>query len=100
MKINISCLRVAILLTVIVIFWFSWAPKVESSPSPRRRDGGGKKPNVRGGSKTSGSKKSSDVYKSKSSKKSFLKKNWKKAVAFGAGAYVGNKVSKKVRKIF
>ena len=31
-----------------------------------------------------------------SSRKSFAQKNWKKAVAFGAGAYIGYKVSSKV----
>ena len=103
MKINISCLRVAILLTLIVIFWFSWAPQVESSPSPKRRGVGGTR-RYGGGSSSSSSRsncsgrrsKNSDGYRSKSSKKCFLKKHWKKAAAFGAGAYVGHKVSKKV----
>ena len=31
-----------------------------------------------------------------SSRKSFAKKNWKNAVAFGAGAYIGYKISSKV----
>ena len=31
-----------------------------------------------------------------SSRKSFAQKHWKKAVAFGAGAYIGYKVSSKV----
>ena len=114
MKMNISCLWPAIFLTFIVIFVFSWAPQVESSPSPRRRGGGGGSSygGVRSsyssgsysrgwGSKSSSSSgsygsKVSGGYKSKGSKKSFLKKHWKKAAAFGAGAYVGHKVSKKV----
>jgi len=33
-------------------------------------------------------------------KKGFFRKNWKKAVAFGAGAYVGHKVAKNVHKLF
>ena len=109
-----SSFRVAIILSFIVIFVFSWAPKVESSPSPRRRGGGGGSSYGGGrssyssgsysrgwGSKSSSSSgsygsKVSGGYKSKGSKKSFLKKHWKKAAAFGAGAYVGHKVSKKV----
>ena len=41
---------------------------------------------------------SSGGYRSKSgsSRKSFAQKHWKKAAAFGAGAYVGHKVSSKV----
>ena len=116
-----SSFRVAIILSFIVIFLLSWSPKVESSPSPRRRGGGGGSSygggrSSYGGGRSSyssgsysrgwGSKSSSSSgsygskvsggYKSKGSKKSFLKKHWKKAAAFGAGAYVGHKVSKKV----
>jgi len=35
-----------------------------------------------------------------SSRKSFAQKNWKKAVAFGAGAYIGYKVSSKIRSTY
>lgn len=114
MNIIIPSFRVAIFFSLIVIFMFLWAPKVESSPSPRRRGGGGGSSYGGGrssyssgsysrgwGSKSSSSSgsygsKVSGGYKSKGSKKSFIKKHWKKAAAFGAGAYVGHKVSKKV----
>ena len=85
-----SSFRVAIILSFIVIFVFSWAPKVESSPSPRRRGGGGGSSYGGGrssyssgsysrgwGSKSSSSSgsygsKVSGGYKSKGSKKSFI----------------------------
>jgi hypothetical protein len=58
------------------------------------KSGGKSKPGGGGKSKPGGGGKSSGItkYKSKSSLKSF----GKKAVVFGAGAYIGGKVAKKV----
>jgi len=106
-------------LTLAGIILFTSIQEVNSSP---RRGGGG---GSRGGSSSSrgsssrgsssggsrygggsygGSKSksygSSGGYKSKSSSKSFAKKHWKKAVAFGAGAYVGHKLSSKLSGAF
>ena len=77
------------LLLIIGIFIFVIIQEVKSK-------GGG-----RGGGRW-GSRGSSGGYRSVSgsSTKSFTSKsskNWKKAATFGAGAYVGHKVSKKVR---
>jgi len=70
-----------------------------SSPSrPSSSSSGGSKSKSRGSFFGGGKK-----YKpkdSKVSKKSFAKKHWKKALAFGAGAYVGYKVAKLIKKGF
>ena len=109
---NTKGFRTAIILIFTVILLFLWSPIGESSPSPRRRGGGGRsyggRSSYSSGSYSRGwggkSKSSSGTslnkpyggYKSKGSKKSFIRKHWKKAAAFGAGAYIGHKVSKKV----
>ena len=91
-----------VLLTTLIIaaiFLFASIQEVSGSPSPRGRGGGGRESSRGGGSRFSGGSwgKSSSGYKSKSSGKSFAAKHWKKAVAFGAGAYVGHKISKAAR---
>ena len=112
MVMNTKGFRTTIFLIFTVILLFLWSPIGESSPSPRR--GGGRSSGGRssyssgsysrgwGGKSKSSSgtswNKAYGAYKSKGSKKSFIKKHWKKAAAFGAGAYIGHKVSKKVSR--
>ena len=109
---NTKCFGTAIFLIFIAIILFFWSPIVESSPTPRRGGGGGRSSGGRSsyssgshsrgwGSKSKSSSgtswnKAYGANKSKGSKKSFIRKHWKKAAAFGAGAYIGHKVSKKV----
>ena len=98
------------LLDVLGVVFF--ADHAQGSPSPKKRKGSSE--GSRGSSSkrttsslTSSKKKYSSSkkrggykpYKSKASKKSFGK-NIKKAVAFGAGAYIGAKVAKKLTKGF
>ena len=68
--------------------------EVKGSPAPKKggKGGGGKG----GGSRSSGGSRTGGGGYKKSGGgglKSFGKKHWKKAVAFGAGAYVAKKVS-------
>ena len=89
------------LLFITGIFIFATIQEVNSKGGGRGGGGGSRG----GGSRYSGggwvSHYSSGGYRSTSgsSRKSFATKsssNWKKAATFGAGAYVGNKVSRRV----
>ena len=106
MRLSVILLVTAI--TVAGIFFFTSIQEVGSSPRGRG-GGGGRRGGSRGGGSRYGggsySKGSSGGYRSKSgsSKKSFAaifsNKHAKKAAAFGAGAYVGHKISSAVRHI-
>ena len=115
----ISEMRLGVFIIVVLMILFAYSPNVESkggggsygggssysrSSFSRGGRGGGSSSSSWGKSYGGYKSKSSNGYKSKSggSVKSFAKKHWKKAVAFGAGAYIGykaHKVSKKVCKI-
>ena len=111
---NINSIRVGIFFVFIVVLFYIYIPNVESSPFPKRRSGGGGS-SYGGGSRYSGSSYSqggrgsssyggSKLYggsksKGSSSGKSFVKKHWKKAAAFGAGAYLGYKGYKGLKKV-
>ena len=112
-------MRLGVFITVVLMIFFAYSPNVESkggggsygggnsysrSSFSRGGRGGGSSSSSWGKSYGGYKSKSSNGYKSKSggSVKSFTKKHWKKAVAFGAGAYIGykaHKVSKKVCKM-
>ena len=110
---NIKVLRFGISFALIGIIFYVFIPNAESSPFPKGRSGGGSRGGGRssysgssysrggrgsssyGGSKSSGGSKS----KGSSSGKSFVKKHWKKAAAFGAGAYIGYKGYKGLKKV-
>ena len=111
MRINLIFLVGVISITAILLFTF--IQDAQGSPSPKKRKGSSSSGSSSSGSSSTrwaGSKSSSSSggkkwfggggYKpSKSgiSKKSFSSgKKWKKALAFGAGAYIGAKVLKKV----
>ena len=106
-----------LLITAVVlggILLLTSVSEVSGSPSPKKRKGSSSSSSSAsrpsrpfssssGGGSKSKSKSSffggGSKYKpkdSKVSKKSFAKKHWKKALAFGAGAYVGYKITKKV----
>ena len=98
---NIDAKALANLLFITGIFIFTSIQGVNSKGGGRGGGGGSRG----GGSRYSGggwvSHYSSGGYRSTSgsSRKSFATKsssNWKKAATFGAGAYVGNKVSRRV----
>ena len=118
MRISLILLVGAFAVTAILLF--SSIQDVKGSPSPKKRKGGssgssssgsrastswsGSKPKSSKPKSSSGgffgSKKSKGYKPSKKgiSKKSFSSgKKWKKALAFGAGVYIGAKVLKKVR---
>ena len=115
----ISEIRLGVFIIVVLMIFFAYSPNVESkggggsygggssysrSSFSRGGRGGGSSSSSWGKSYGGYKSKSSNGYKSKSggSVKSFTKKHWKKAVAFGAGAYIGykaHKVSKKVSKM-
>ena len=114
MVMNISFLRLGICFVLIVVLFYIYIPNVESSPFPKRKSGGGGRSyGGRGsyggssysgggrGSSSYGGSKSYGGYKSKgsSSGKSFVKKHWKKAAAFGAGAYLGYQGYKGLKKV-
>ena len=102
---NIKVLRFGILFALIGIIIYVFIPNAESSPFPKGRGGGGSRgssysrggrgSSSYGGSKSSGGSKS----KGSGSGKSFVKKHWKKAAAFGAGAYLGYKSYKGLKKV-
>ena len=115
---NINFLRFGIFFVLIGVLFYVYIPNVESSPFPRSRGGGGSRGGgssyggrssysgssySRGGrgSSSYGGPKSYGGSKSKgsSSGKSFVKKHWKKAAAFGAGAYLGYKGYKGLKKV-
>ena len=100
-KMKIDAIALTNLLLIIVIFIFATIQEVNSKGGGRGGGGGSRG----GGSRYSGggwgSRGSSGGYKSisGSSTKSFAPKSsstWKKAATFGAGAYVGYKVSSMV----
>ena len=73
------------------------APSNPSNGNAGYSGGGWKNPsNANIGSKNSGYS-GSDA---KTKKKSFIKKHWKKAAAFGAGAYIGYQLSDGIGKLF
>ena len=99
---KLDAITLANLVLITGIFLFTTIQEVNSKGGGRGGGGGSRG----GGSRYSGggwrSRGSSGGYRSVSgsSTKSFTSKsskNWKKAATFGAGAYVGHKVSKKVR---
>ena len=76
--------------TVATILLFTVVQEVKGSPAPKRGGGG----RGGGGRSSGGSRKGGGSYKKSGGGglKSFGKKHWKKAAAFGAGAYVAHKV--------
>ena len=104
---NIKVLRFGISFALIGIIFYVFIPNAESSPFPKGRSGGGSRGGGRssysGSSYSRGGRGSSSYGGSKSkgsgSGKSFVKKHWKKAAAFGAGAYLGYKSYKGLKKV-